>query len=187
MVGFPTLSQCGHGLYGRTSANEMAWSRISMSNGPSPNRLRIAGTYVDERFLRYLGSWKANESSWLMIPLMWKRSVGLWNCWEAGHWSHVAPCQSSSGLSMFLRNWYSEPRGCLIYSQPYSRGNLWDYRVGQPDLLSIDGLIDSIGIDIDAPNGGLCVAYWWKYPTPLYDYEERYLELEWADLFVGIL
>lgn len=43
--------------------------------------------------------------------------------------------------------------------------------------LSIDGLIDSIGIDTDAPNGGLCMAYFdGKYPTPLYDYEERYLE-----------
>ena len=43
--------------------------------------------------------------------------------------------------------------------------------------LSIDGLIDSIGIDTDAPNGGICVAYFdGKYPTPLYDYEERYLE-----------
>ena len=43
--------------------------------------------------------------------------------------------------------------------------------------LSIDGLIDSIGIDTDAPNGGLCVAYFdGKYPTPLDDYEERYLE-----------
>ena len=43
--------------------------------------------------------------------------------------------------------------------------------------LSIDGLSDSIGIDTDAPNGGLCVAYFdGKYPTPLYDYEERYLE-----------
>ena len=43
--------------------------------------------------------------------------------------------------------------------------------------LSIGGLIDSIGIDTDAPNGGLCVAYFdGKYPTPLYDYEERYLE-----------
>ena len=43
--------------------------------------------------------------------------------------------------------------------------------------LSIDRLIDSIGIDTDAPNGGLCVAYFdGKYPTPLYDYEERYLE-----------
>ena len=43
--------------------------------------------------------------------------------------------------------------------------------------LSIDGLIDSIGIDTYAPNGGLCVAYFdGKYPTPLYDYEERYVE-----------
>ena len=43
--------------------------------------------------------------------------------------------------------------------------------------LSIDGLIASIGIDTDAANGGLCVAYFdGKYPTPLYDYEERYLE-----------
>ena len=43
--------------------------------------------------------------------------------------------------------------------------------------LSVDDLIDSIGIDTDAPNGGLCVAYFdGKYPTPLYDYEERYLE-----------
>ena len=43
--------------------------------------------------------------------------------------------------------------------------------------LSVEGLIDSIGIDTDAQNGGLCVAYFdGKYPTPLYDYEERYLE-----------
>ncbi|EHI75024.1 putative amidophosphoribosyltransferase [Streptococcus criceti] len=43
--------------------------------------------------------------------------------------------------------------------------------------LSIDGLIDSIGLETDAPNGGLCVAYFdGDYPTPLYDYEERYLE-----------
>ena len=43
--------------------------------------------------------------------------------------------------------------------------------------LSVEGLIDSIWIDTDAPNGGLCVAYFdGKYPTPLYDYEERYLE-----------
>ena len=42
--------------------------------------------------------------------------------------------------------------------------------------LSIDGLIDSIGIETDAPNGGLCVAYFdGEYPTPLYDYEEDYL------------
>ena len=43
--------------------------------------------------------------------------------------------------------------------------------------LYVEGLIDYIGIDTDAPNGGLCVAYFdGKYPTPLYDYEERYLE-----------
>ena len=41
--------------------------------------------------------------------------------------------------------------------------------------LSIEGLIDSIGIETDAPNGGLCVAYFdGNYPTPLYDYEEEY-------------
>ena len=43
--------------------------------------------------------------------------------------------------------------------------------------LSIDGLIDSIGIDTDEPNGGLCVDYFTgKYSTPLYDYEKSYLE-----------
>ncbi len=43
--------------------------------------------------------------------------------------------------------------------------------------LSIDGLIESVGLETDAPNGGLCVAYFdGDYPTPLYDYEERYLQ-----------
>ena len=43
--------------------------------------------------------------------------------------------------------------------------------------LSIDGLIDSIGIDTDEPNCGLCVDYFTgKYSTPLYDYEKSYLE-----------
>ncbi len=42
--------------------------------------------------------------------------------------------------------------------------------------LSLDGMIEAIGLDTDAPNGGLCVAYFdGKYPTPLYDYEEEYL------------
>lgn len=42
--------------------------------------------------------------------------------------------------------------------------------------LSLDGLIESIGLDTDVPNGGLCVAYFdGKYPTPLYDYEAEYL------------
>ena len=43
-------------------------------------------------------------------------------------------------------------------------------------FLSLDGLIDSIGLETDAPKGGLCVAYFdGDYPTPLYDYEEEYL------------
>ncbi|TCD45917.1 amidophosphoribosyltransferase [Streptococcus sp. X16XC17] len=42
--------------------------------------------------------------------------------------------------------------------------------------LSLDGMIDSIGLETDVPNGGLCVAYFdGNYPTPLYDYEEEYL------------
>ena len=55
--------------------------------------------------------------------------------------------------------------------------------------LSIDGLIESIGIETDAPNGGLCVAYFdGDYPTPLYDYEEDYrrsLEEKTSFLQVG--
>lgn len=44
-------------------------------------------------------------------------------------------------------------------------------------FLSIKGLIDAIGLDTQAPNGGLCVAYFdGNYPTALYDYEKRYLE-----------
>ncbi len=42
--------------------------------------------------------------------------------------------------------------------------------------LSLEGMIESIGLETDAPNGGLCVAYFdGKYPTPLYDYEEEYI------------
>ncbi|MFC3927365.1 amidophosphoribosyltransferase [Streptococcus caprae] len=42
--------------------------------------------------------------------------------------------------------------------------------------LSLGGMIEAIGLETDAPNGGLCVAYFdGKYPTPLYDYEEEYL------------
>ena len=41
--------------------------------------------------------------------------------------------------------------------------------------LSIDGLIDSIGLETNAPSGGLCVAYFdGEYPTPIYDYEKDY-------------
>ena len=37
-------------------------------------------------------------------------------------------------------------------------------------------MIEAIGLDTDAPKGGLCVAYFdGEYPTPLYDYEDEYL------------
>lgn len=42
-------------------------------------------------------------------------------------------------------------------------------------FLSEQGLIDAIGLSYDAPYTGLCMAYFnGDYPTPLYDYEERY-------------
>lgn len=42
--------------------------------------------------------------------------------------------------------------------------------------LSLEGMIEAIGLDTDAPNGGLCVAYFdGDFPTPLYDYETEYL------------
>lgn len=42
-------------------------------------------------------------------------------------------------------------------------------------FLSEDGLIDAIGLTFDAPYSGLCMAYFnGDYPTPLYDYEEKY-------------
>lgn len=43
------------------------------------------------------------------------------------------------------------------------------------EFLSEAGLIDAIGLGLDAPYQGLCMAYFnGDYPTPLYDYEERY-------------
>ncbi len=43
-------------------------------------------------------------------------------------------------------------------------------------FLSLDGLIDSIGLHEDAPYGGLCVAYFnGDYPTALDDYEQEFL------------
>ena len=43
-------------------------------------------------------------------------------------------------------------------------------------FLSETGLIEAIGLDLDAPYSGLCMAYFnGDYPTPLYDYEESYL------------
>jgi amidophosphoribosyltransferase len=42
-------------------------------------------------------------------------------------------------------------------------------------FLSQEALIDAIGLQEDAPYGGLCMAYFnGDYPTPLYDYEENY-------------
>lgn len=42
-------------------------------------------------------------------------------------------------------------------------------------FLSEDGLIQSIGLNFDAPYSGLCMAYFnGDFPTPLYDYEEQY-------------
>ena len=42
-------------------------------------------------------------------------------------------------------------------------------------FLSEAGLIDAIGLDFEAPYSGLCMAYFnGDYPTPLYDYEEKY-------------
>ncbi|OJG67361.1 amidophosphoribosyltransferase [Enterococcus moraviensis] len=42
-------------------------------------------------------------------------------------------------------------------------------------FLSEQGLINAIGLKYDAPYSGLCMAYFnGDYPTPLYDYEEKY-------------
>mgnify|MGYP005983392179 FL=1 len=42
-------------------------------------------------------------------------------------------------------------------------------------FLSLPGLIEAIGLHQDAPNDGLCVAYFdGKYPTPLYDYTDDF-------------
>ena len=44
-------------------------------------------------------------------------------------------------------------------------------------FLSVDGLVDSIGLHAPAPYGGLCVAYFnGDYPTRLDDYEEDFLK-----------
>lgn len=45
------------------------------------------------------------------------------------------------------------------------------------EFLSEDGLIQAIGLKEAAPYSGLCMAYFnGDYPTPLYDYEEKYRE-----------
>ncbi|MFT0763111.1 amidophosphoribosyltransferase [Scrofimicrobium sp. R131] len=44
------------------------------------------------------------------------------------------------------------------------------------EFLSCEGLVRAVGLQLDAPNGGLLMAYFdGKYPTPLYDYEADYL------------
>ena len=44
------------------------------------------------------------------------------------------------------------------------------------EFLSEEGLIDAIGLNLDAPYSGLCMAYFnGDYPTELYDYEENLL------------
>ncbi|MGT2888444.1 amidophosphoribosyltransferase [Streptococcus didelphis] len=41
--------------------------------------------------------------------------------------------------------------------------------------LSLDAMVEAIGLETDAPHGGLCTAYFdGEYPTPLYDYQEEY-------------
>ena len=43
------------------------------------------------------------------------------------------------------------------------------------EFLSEEGLITAIGLKEEAPYSGLCMAYFnGDYPTPLYDYEEKY-------------
>ncbi|PQD41530.1 MULTISPECIES: amidophosphoribosyltransferase [Enterococcus] len=45
------------------------------------------------------------------------------------------------------------------------------------EFLSEEGLIQAIGLAEDAPYSGLCMAYFnGDYPTPLYDYDEKYQE-----------
>ena len=44
-------------------------------------------------------------------------------------------------------------------------------------FLSLDGLVESIGLNAQAPYGGLCVAYFnGDYPTALDDYETDFLK-----------
>jgi len=42
-------------------------------------------------------------------------------------------------------------------------------------------VIDSVGLDVADPYGGLCMAYFnGDYPTPLYDYQAEFdEEMQW--------
>lgn len=44
-------------------------------------------------------------------------------------------------------------------------------------FLSVNGTVDSIGLNFDAPYNGLCMSYFTgEFPTPLYDYEADYVK-----------
>ncbi len=44
------------------------------------------------------------------------------------------------------------------------------------EFLSVEGLVTAVGLQLDAPNGGLMTSYFdGEYPTPLYDYEAGFL------------
>ncbi len=74
-----------------------------------------------------------------------------------------------------IETWISQSREELIAANHKVEETCQIIGADSLTYLSIEGLIDSIGIETDAPNGGLCVAYFdGKYPTPLYDYEEEY-------------
>ncbi len=63
-----------------------------------------------------------------------------------------------------------------LISASKSPEEIKDY-IGADSLayLSVDGLIESIGLDYDAPYSGLCVeSFTGDYPAGLYDYEANY-------------
>ena len=63
-----------------------------------------------------------------------------------------------------------------LISASKSPEEIRDY-IGADSLayLSVDGLIDSIGLNYDAPYNGLCVeSFTGDYPAGLYDYEKNY-------------
>ena len=63
-----------------------------------------------------------------------------------------------------------------LISASKSPEEIKDY-IGADSLayLSVDGLIDSIGLNYDAPYRGLCVeSFTGDYPAGLYDYEKNY-------------
>ena len=63
-----------------------------------------------------------------------------------------------------------------LISASKSPKEICDY-IGADSLsyLSVDGLIESIGLDYDAPYSGLCVeSFTGDYPRGLFDYEDKY-------------